>query len=81
MNGIIENYLELRSELQDLGVVFRSDTDTEVVPHLIAREYRGDLAAAVREVLPAPRRPLRLRRRPRRRARAPGGRRAASARW
>jgi glucosamine--fructose-6-phosphate aminotransferase (isomerizing) len=52
MNGIIENYLELRSELQDLGVVFRSETDTEVVPNLIAREYRGDLAAAVREVLP-----------------------------
>ena len=52
MNGIIENYLELRSELQDLGVVFQSDTDTEVIPNLIAREYRGDLAAAVREVLP-----------------------------
>ncbi|MGE3235431.1 MAG: glutamine--fructose-6-phosphate transaminase (isomerizing), partial [Thermoleophilia bacterium] len=52
MNGIIENYLELRSELQDLGIVFRSETDTEVVPNLIAREYRGDLAAAVREVLP-----------------------------
>jgi glucosamine--fructose-6-phosphate aminotransferase (isomerizing) len=52
MNGIIENYLELRGELQDLGIVFRSETDTEVVPNLIAREYRGDLAAAVREVLP-----------------------------
>ncbi|HVH01052.1 MAG TPA: glutamine--fructose-6-phosphate transaminase (isomerizing) [Miltoncostaeaceae bacterium] len=52
MNGIIENYLELRGQLQDLGVVFRSETDTEVVPNLIAREYRGDLAAAVREVLP-----------------------------
>jgi glucosamine--fructose-6-phosphate aminotransferase (isomerizing) len=52
MNGIIENYLELRGELQDVGVVFRSETDTEVVPNLIAREYRGDLAAAVREVLP-----------------------------
>ena len=52
MNGIIENYVELRSELQDLGVVFRSDTDTEVIPQMIAREYRGDLAAAVREVLP-----------------------------
>ena len=52
MNGIIENYMELRSELQDLGVVFHSDTDTEVIPNLIAREYRGDLAAAVREVLP-----------------------------
>jgi glutamine---fructose-6-phosphate transaminase (isomerizing) len=52
MNGIIENYLQLRAELQDLGVVFRSETDTEVIPNLIAREYRGDLAAAVGEVLP-----------------------------
>ena len=52
MNGIIENYLELRSELQNQGVVFTSDTDTEVIPHLIAREYHGDIAAAVRAVLP-----------------------------
>jgi glucosamine--fructose-6-phosphate aminotransferase (isomerizing) len=52
MNGIIENYLELRSQLQNQGVVFTSDTDTEVIPHLIAREYAGDLAAAVRTVLP-----------------------------
>ena len=52
MNGIIENYLELRSELQDEGVVFTSDTDTEVIPHLIAREYAGDIATAVRAVLP-----------------------------
>jgi glucosamine--fructose-6-phosphate aminotransferase (isomerizing) len=52
MNGIIENYLDLRSQLQDEGVVFASETDTEVVPQLIAREYAGDLAAAVRAVLP-----------------------------
>jgi glucosamine--fructose-6-phosphate aminotransferase (isomerizing) len=52
MNGIIENYLELKSELQDQGVVFRSETDTEVVPQLIARAYDGDLGAAVRAVLP-----------------------------
>ncbi len=52
MNGIIENYLELRSELQNQGVVFTSDTDTEVIPHLIARAYEGDIAAAVRAVLP-----------------------------
>ncbi|WP_217913406.1 glutamine--fructose-6-phosphate transaminase (isomerizing) [Miltoncostaea marina] len=52
MNGIIENYLELRHELQDEGVVFASETDTEVIPHLIAREYDGDLASAVRAVLP-----------------------------
>lgn len=52
MNGIIENYLELRAELMESGVRFASDTDTEVIPHLIAREYAGDLATAVRAVLP-----------------------------
>ncbi len=52
MNGIIENYVALRSELQNAGVVFTSETDTEVIPHLIAREYDGDLASAVRAVLP-----------------------------
>ncbi len=52
MNGIIENYVELRTELQNLGVVFASDTDTEVIPQLLAREYMGDLATTVREVLP-----------------------------
>jgi len=36
-NGIIENYGELKAELQSSGVTFTSDTDTEVVPHLIAR--------------------------------------------
>lgn len=52
MNGIIENYAALRSQLQDQGVVFRSDTDTEVIPQLLAREYTGDLAETVRAVLP-----------------------------
>ena len=37
-NGIIENHRSLREELQAQGVVFRSDTDTEVIPHLVARQ-------------------------------------------
>ena len=37
-NGIIENHRSLREELQGEGVVFRSDTDTEVIPHLLSRE-------------------------------------------
>ena len=37
-NGIIENHRLLREELQASGVVFRSDTDTEVIPHLLGRE-------------------------------------------
>jgi glucosamine--fructose-6-phosphate aminotransferase (isomerizing) len=36
-NGIIENYATLKAELEETGVTFTSDTDTEVVPHLIAR--------------------------------------------
>jgi glucosamine--fructose-6-phosphate aminotransferase (isomerizing) len=52
MNGIIENYATLRGELQNRGVVFSSDTDTEVIPQLIATEYAGDLAATVRAILP-----------------------------
>ena len=51
-NGIIENYLELKSELQASGHVFRTETDTEVVAHLVERESRGDgLPAAVRRAL------------------------------
>lgn len=52
MNGIIENYVDLRRRLQDEGVVFASETDTEVLPHLLARHYEGDLVAAVQAVLP-----------------------------
>jgi glutamine---fructose-6-phosphate transaminase (isomerizing) len=50
-NGIIENFAELRKELQAKGHVFISDTDTEVVPHLIEEYDKGDLVAAVRQAL------------------------------
>lgn len=52
-NGIIENYAELRRELQADGVEFRSQTDTEVLPNLIKRAYDecGDLPQAVRKAL------------------------------
>jgi len=52
MNGIIENYAELRHQLQDSGVVFLSETDTEVLPHLISQAYQGDLVEAVRAIVP-----------------------------
>ncbi|MGL4554723.1 MAG: isomerizing glutamine--fructose-6-phosphate transaminase, partial [Gemmataceae bacterium] len=51
-NGVIENYAQLRRRLQDDGVEFKSDTDTEVIAHLIARHLEGDLAEAVDRVLP-----------------------------
>lgn len=46
-NGIIENHDELRAELQAHGYTFDSQTDSEVLPHLIDHLYRGDLLAAV----------------------------------
>jgi glucosamine--fructose-6-phosphate aminotransferase (isomerizing) len=52
-NGIIENFADLRAELERRGVEFRSDTDTEVVAHLVAAwlaEQSGSLADAVRAV-------------------------------
>ncbi|MGE5571678.1 MAG: glutamine--fructose-6-phosphate transaminase (isomerizing) [Clostridia bacterium] len=50
-NGIIENYLALREWLEARGHVFKSETDTEVLPHLIEEYYDGDLAGAVRQAL------------------------------
>ncbi len=50
-NGIIENYVELREELIKSGHRFESQTDTEVIPHLLEDYYQGDLEAAMRKVL------------------------------
>jgi glucosamine--fructose-6-phosphate aminotransferase (isomerizing) len=50
-NGIIENYLSLKEELIEKGHEFRSETDTEVVAHLLEELYNGDFEASVREVL------------------------------
>lgn len=50
-NGIIENSELLRKELSKKGVKFESDTDSEVIPNLIAHFYNGNLADAVKEAL------------------------------
>ncbi|TML45620.1 MAG: glutamine--fructose-6-phosphate transaminase (isomerizing) [Actinobacteria bacterium] len=47
LNGIVENFRELKNSLEAEGHSFRSETDAEVVTHLVERHYRGDLAAAV----------------------------------
>lgn len=60
-NGIVENFAALRQELQGLGYAFSSETDTEVIVHLIHHHYhhgtQGDFVAAVRRTLTALRGP------------------------
>src|SRR5258708_297802 len=50
-NGIIENFAELKAELQAEGHELPSETDTEVVPHRIEKYYKGDFLAAGRQAL------------------------------
>ncbi|WP_347241114.1 glutamine--fructose-6-phosphate transaminase (isomerizing) [Thermus sp.] len=50
-NGIFENYLELKEALRGRGHRFASETDSEVLAHLVEERYRGDLFQAVREAL------------------------------
>ncbi|HEY9053606.1 MAG TPA: glutamine--fructose-6-phosphate transaminase (isomerizing) [Rectinemataceae bacterium] len=51
-NGIIENHATLRAMLEKKGCVFSSQTDTEVIPQLIAQYYKGDLLEALLKALP-----------------------------
>ncbi|RJX31324.1 MAG: glutamine--fructose-6-phosphate transaminase (isomerizing) [Oxalobacter sp.] len=50
-NGIIENHDELRAELKTLGFTFESQTDTEVIAHLVEHLYAGDLCEAVKQAI------------------------------
>lgn len=50
-NGIVENYLALKADLESKGHVFQTETDTEIIPHLIEELYDGNLEEAVRQAV------------------------------
>jgi len=50
-NGIIENYMEIKEDLQEKGYEFISETDTEVISHLLDFYYKGDLLEAVKNTI------------------------------
>jgi glucosamine--fructose-6-phosphate aminotransferase (isomerizing) len=70
LNGIVENFRELKESLQADGHTFHSETDAEVVTHLVERHYAGDLIAAVRAAYGELEGPLRVRRHPQRPSRS-----------